>query len=49
MINGYMKKIEGKIKINGKKACLLENFFFTKTSIRDNIAFYNDQISQMEI
>ena len=47
MINGYMKKIQGKIKMNGKKACLLENFFFTKTTIKDNISFYNEHASQI--
>jgi hypothetical protein len=34
MINGMMKKISGGIKINGKKACLFENFFFIKATVK---------------
>lgn len=46
MINGFMERIEGNIKINGKKATIGENFFFLKTTVHDNISFYNENVSQ---
>ena len=41
MINGFMEKIQGNIKINGKKAYIAQNMFFMKSSVLDNIIFYN--------
>lgn len=41
MICGLMGGARGEIKINGEVAYLPDNFFFMKSKVRDNIAFYN--------
>lgn len=41
-----MQKIQGSIRINGTKACFTETFFFSKTTVKDNIIFYNENFSQ---
>lgn len=44
-----MKIIDGEIRINGNIAYLSEDHFFLKSRVRDNIAFYNEYVSQEEI
>lgn len=49
LINGFMKIAEGEVRINSNIGFLSENFFFMKSRVRDNIAFYNETVSQEEI
>lgn len=46
MINGFMKIIDGEVRLNGNIALLSEDHFFLKSRVRDNIIFYNDSVSQ---
>ena len=49
MLNGYMKIQSGEVRVNGRIAYLSENFFFFKGKVRENIAFYNDNLSDDDI
>lgn len=42
MVLGQMKKIKGAVFINSKIAASLENHFFRKASILENIVFSDD-------
>lgn len=46
MISGLMTGVKGSIKINGDMAYLPDDFFFLKSTVRNNIKFYNDNVSQ---
>jgi ABC-type transport system involved in cytochrome bd biosynthesis fused ATPase/permease subunit len=46
MINGFMKIIQGNIRICGKRAAITDKLFFLKTNVKNNIIFYNKNISE---
>ncbi len=44
-----MKRIRGKITINGKISFLPEKLFFLKDTVKENIRFFNEKITNTEI
>lgn len=49
MLVGSMKKIKGNVFLSGKIAYLPEKLIFTSTTVRNNIAFYNNTIEDEQI
>jgi ABC-type multidrug transport system ATPase subunit len=49
MLVGNMKRIRGKITINGKISFLPEKLFFLKDTVKENIRFFNEKITNTEI
>lgn len=49
MLVGSMKKIKGNAFLSGKIAYLPDKFLFSSASVRDNIAFYNNAVTDKQI
>jgi ATP-binding cassette subfamily B protein len=49
MLVGSMKKIKGNVFLSGKIAYLPDKFLFSSASVRDNIAFYNSEVTDKQI
>lgn len=45
MFIGNMKKLKGKIFMNGKLVYLPEKLFFLKDTVKENIRFFDDKIT----
>jgi len=49
MLLGNLKRVQGKIQISGKISFFPEKLFFLKDTVKENIRFFNRNISNMEI
>ena len=49
MLVGSMKKIKGNVFLSGKIAYLPQKYNFASTTVRNNIAFYNKTIADIQI
>lgn len=49
MLVGNLKRMKGKIYMKGKVAYLPEKHFFLKDTVRENIRFFNNNISNDDI
>lgn len=45
MLVGSMKKVKGNVSLYGKIGYLPDKFHFACASVRDNIAFYNKDVT----
>jgi ABC-type multidrug transport system fused ATPase/permease subunit len=49
MLVGSMKKVKGNVSLHGKIGYLPDKFHFASASVRDNIAFYNKNVTDQQI
>ncbi len=49
MLLGNLKRVQGKIQISGKISFFPEKLFFLKDTVKENIRFFNRNISNIEI
>ena len=49
MLVGNLKRVEGKISISGKISFYPEQTFFLKDTVKENIRFFNKDITDQEI
>ena len=49
MLVGNLKRVRGKISITGRISFLSEKHFFLKDTVRDNIRFFNEQLTSSQI
>ena len=49
MLVGSMKKIKGSVFLKGKVAYLPEKFVYSWASLRENIAFYNENVEDKQV
>jgi len=49
MLVGSLKKVKGSVFLSGKVGYLPDKFHFASASVRDNIAFYNKNVTDQQI
>lgn len=49
MLIGNLKRVRGKIDISGKISFFPEKLFFLKDTVKENIRFFNETITNTEI